>query len=66
MKKDEAHHNSNHSIGVVNKHSIQIKKPTVTKPNPASAENSVMTGKKSVHHSDQENVSNLNSPIDLA
>jgi hypothetical protein len=66
MKKDEAHHNSNHSIGVVNKQSIQIKKPTVTKPNPASAENSVMTGKKSVHHSDQENVSNLNSPIDLA
>jgi hypothetical protein len=52
MKKDETNHNSNHSIGVVNKQSIQIKKPTVTKPHPASTENSVMTGKKSVHHSD--------------
>lgn len=67
MKKEDNHNKSNQSIGVVvNKPAIQIKKPVAAVTNikqssytigSATAESSIVTGKKSVHHSDQENVS---------
>lgn len=66
-KKDDNHQTSSHSIGAaVNKQQIQIKKPAVTKPTQLPTENSIMTAKKSVHHSDHDNVSViLTSSIDL-
>ena len=52
MKKEEPNTRSNQSITIVNRQSIQIKKPAVTKPSSmTTTENSVMH-RKSVHHSD--------------